>query len=214
MTVKKVTIDDQILDVIKFDEYASNPNAYVQNYTAIEMEDMVYPIRRKTDTKPGMYAGPGNDPKIYLFKSPDEEESSMYNSSNILDFSNATSFKDLIEKQNKIKSAERSILTTVDNIFIPVIGENDSPEMTAMKQAVIEKNIDLDKYEQRFSTNYSNDKRILSKPTITLLKMKTIANALDMELLLTIKDKNESVPNPIGKEITVILTDSYTDEEE
>jgi hypothetical protein len=36
---------------------------------------------------------------------------------------------------------------------------------------------------------------------------------MDMEALLTLRDKSPDVPNPIGREITVSLTDGYSDED-
>ena len=39
-----------------------------------------------------------------------------------------------------------------------------------------------------------------------------MANALDMDISLTIKDKPGNIPNPIGKVITVSVTDEFSDE--
>ena len=77
--------------------------------------------------------------------------------------------------------------------------------MVALKTAVNNKHIDLDKYEHRFGENYANDKRLFNKNNISLGKMKTIANALDMDITLTIKDVPDA-PNPIGEVIEVKLT--------
>jgi len=129
-----------------------------------------------------------------------------YSVDNVINFSNSKSFKEIIQKQNKLKSMERIILTNPDNITIPKIGENDSPEMIGLKKAIIAKHIDLDKYSSRFGNNYSNDKRLLNDETITMSKLKTMFKALDIKATLIIEDKNDSIPNPIGEQIYVELT--------
>ena len=107
---------------------------------------------------------------------------------------------------------ESTILTSADNITTPIDHPDDSPEMMALKEAIRSKHIDINKYEQRFGPNFNNDRRLLDKNTITLAKLKTMANALDMDISLTIKDKPGNIPNPIGKVITVSVTDEFSDE--
>lgn len=206
----KAKIDDHIYDIVNFDDYMSNKEKYKSNYTAVIEKDTIYPIRGKNDTRPGLYP----DTVICKFINPDETEKEMYDIKNVIDFSNVGNIKEIIEKQNKLKSAENSILTTVDNVFIPKIDENDSPEMVGLKEAIIAKEIDLDKYEQRFGANYNNDKRLLAKNTITMSKLKTMLNALDIKATLILEDKSAEVPNPIGKQIVVDLTSSEVEEEE
>ena len=208
--IKKAKVDNKIYDVVTFEEYTSNPTAYIPEFTAIEDEGMIYPIRRKTDTRAGMYPGT----IACKFVHPVPEETDIYSSKNIIDFDKADSLKDIIEKQDKLRQAERGILTTVDNVFYPNITENDSPEMVGLKQAVIAKQIDLDKYEQRFGINYNNDKRLFNKPTITLAKLKTMFDVLDMKATLTIEDKNSDVPNPMNTKIVVDLTSDGDNKEE
>lgn len=205
--IKKAKIENKIYDVIGFDEYSSNPDSY-KEYTAIEEDSIVFPIRNKTDDRPGVYPGE----IVSFFKKPIEEEIYLYDSSNIIDFEQTESLKDIIEQQNKLRTAERSILTTVNNVFEPKIGDNDAPEMIGLKEAVIAKHIDLDKYEQRFGVNFNNDKRLFSKDSITLSKLKTIFDVLDMKATMIIEDKFPDVPNPMGKQIIVELTGGQEDE--
>ena len=162
----------------------------------------LYPIRPKTSDLPGLYAQTN---AITIFKDPSEEEKEVYSTENIIDFGNATSLKEIIMKQNKLKNAERTILTTPENIFVPVIRDDDSPEMVGLKEAVIAKEIDIDKYQARFGSNYSNDKRLFNDKSITLSKLKTMFKALDMKGTLIIEDLNDDIPNPIGKKIVIDL---------
>lgn len=202
MSLEKAKIGEVIYDVIDIDEYYRDPSAY-SSYTAIKGGDgYVYPIRTKTDNRPGFYPTGCLD----FFKQPVGSEANIYTQMNIIDFRNVTSLREVIQTQQKMLSEERTILTTIDNVFTPDISDNDTPEMKALKQAVIDKHIDLDKYEPRFGPNYNNDKRLMKKNSITFGKLRSIADALDMKLSMTIEDAGPDVPNPIGRAITVELT--------
>lgn len=204
MSLEKAKIGDAIFDVISTEEYYRDPSAY-NSFTAIKGNDgYVYPIRSKSDNRPGFYPTGGMD----FFKIPTVGESSIYTQQNIINFEEATGLREVIQCQQKLLSAERSILTTIDNVFAPEIHENDTPEMKAMKQAIIDKHIDLDKYESRFGPNYNNDKRLLKKNSITFGKMRDISNALDIKVSIVIEDAAPDVPNPIGRVITAELTGS------
>lgn len=210
MSLEKAKINDAIYDVISIDEYYKNPSAYGA-YTAINGEDgYVYPIRTKTDNRPGFYPTGGLD----FFKIPVGGEANVYTQQNVINFKDATSLREIIQTQQKLESEERTILTTIDNVFAPEITQNDTPEMRALKQAVLDKHIDLDKYESRFGPNYNNDKRLLKKNSITFGKLRSIADALDIKVSMTIEDSTPDAPNPIGRAITVDLTGGQTTLEE
>lgn len=202
MSLEKAKIGDAIYDVISLDEFYRDPSAY-GSYTAVKGDDgYIYPIRTRTDSRPGFYPTGGLD----FFKAPTFGEANMYTQQNIINFKEASGLRDVIICQQRLMSAERSILTTIDSVFTPEIGENDTPEMKAMKQAIIDKHIDLDKYEPRFGPNYNNDKRLLKKKNITFGKLRSICDALDMKATLVLEDAAPDVPNPIGRTITAELT--------
>lgn len=212
MSLEKAKIEDVIYDVISIDEFYQNPNGW-NSYTAIKGNDgYIYPIRTRTDSRPGFYPTGALD----FFKPPTYGEASAYSQQNVINFRDATNLREIIMTQQKLASAERTVLTTIDNVFTPEITENDTPEMKALKEAVIEKHIDLDKYEPRFGPNYNNDKRLLKKKSITFGKLRSICNALDIKATITIEDASGDVPNPIGRAITVELTGEAAtiDEEE
>jgi len=203
--MNKITIGNKIYDVVNPDEYKNNKNLYDPTRTAIEKDGIVFPIRRKKDTNPGYY-----DYGVIGFYVPpvSDDDINMYDSSNIIDFSNSKTMSEIIEKNEKLKEMERNILTTADNITTPKIKENDEPEMVALKEAIIAKHIDINKYEHRFDGKFNNDIRILKDDnTITLFKLKKFANALDLKCTLTIEDKSSDVPNPMNKTISVVLND-------
>lgn len=211
MSLEKIKIDDAIYDVISEEEYFRNPSMYNQ-FSAVRGGDgYVYPIRASyRDNRPGFYPNGG----IIRYKMPRGREAQSYSTANIINFADAETIQDVIRTQQKLISAERTILTTIDNVFAPEIGENDAPVMRALKQAIIDKHIDLDKYESRFGDNYNNDKRLMKKDNITLNKLTAICENLDIVPTLTLRDRNPDVPNPIGRTITVDLTSAGMDEME
>lgn len=212
MSLEKAKIEDVIYDVISLDEFYQNPNGW-NSYTAIKGDDgYIYPIRTRTDSRPGFYPTGALD----FFKPPSYGEANTYSQQNVINFRDATNLREIIMTQQRLERAERTVLTTIDNVFIPEISENDTPEMKALKEAVVEKHIDLDKYEPRFGPNYNNDKRLLKKKSITFGKLRSICNALDIKASITIEDASGDVPNPIGRSITVELTGETAslDEEE
>ena len=138
---------------------------------------------------------------------PDPSEESHYSSSNIIDYSHPKNIDDVINKNNLVRNIEKDILTTKENIFQLVIGDNDTREMVAMKKAINSKQMDIKQYESRFD-QYQNDLRLLKGESITLGKIISTCNNFDMSATLIIKDKNPDVPNPMGIEIKVDLTDN------
>lgn len=203
VTVNKARVENKICDVITFEEYHANPNAYSPEYTVISKDDKLYPIRSSSDNRPGVYQING---PFSIFIDPIGSDIPKFSADNIINFNDASSLRDIIEKQNQLRTAERAILTTVDNLFVPQIDQNDAPEMKGLKEAIISKQIDIDKYAQRFGRNFNNDKRLLKKDSITMSKLRCTMEALDMKGTLIIEDKNSDVPNPIGKKIVVELT--------
>ena len=217
--IKKAKIEDTIYDVVDYRDYVKHRDSYNQYASSIAIDDgsgYIYPIRNPTDVRPGFYPTGGVD----FFKTPKGRECATYDQTNIINFSEAKNLREVIETQDRLNKAERSILISVDNLTIPEICDNDSPFMKAIKTAIVKKHIDLDKYAHRFSENYPNDKRLLKKDDMTMQKGITYANNLDFDMYLIIKDQNEDVPNPIGEPIVVKLTgegagfyNGYSDEQ-
>lgn len=201
--MKKAAINGQIIDIVTPKE-ANVASADSNNCIGIEMNGYILPLRSTTDRRPGIYrAG-----SFYMkAKFPDDTDVERYRAvdNRIVDFDKTQNIREFINAESKLRNLESSILTTIDNICKPVIKPNDAPEMVGLKQAIIQKHIDLDKYEPRFGDNYNNDRRLLDKDNITLAKIKTFARALDMKLTMTFEDKNKDVPNPMGEPITVTI---------
>ena len=208
---KKMRIGDKIYDVTSLENYTKFKDAYIPQYTAIHDSEtnLVLPIKNRYEEGPGIVVGNG----VSYIEEPDADEAISYQDSQIIDFDNTKNIHDMMEKQRIVKTLERDILTSPDNIFTPKIFDDDSPEMKALKNAVLDKHIDLDKYEPRFGSNYNNDKRLFNKNTISLSMLKRMCEALDIEATLILSDKNEDVPNPMGRSIEVKLTGGIPSEE-
>ena len=136
---KKGKVNGKIYDVIDIDEYKAHPDIYNNSFTAIENQGLLYPIRNN-NLAPGFYV---KNQVMGIYVQPSIEDRDMYSAENVIDFSSATNMKEIIEKKAQYKDLEREILCDADNIFKPVIRENDAPMMKALKEAVIEKNIDI-----------------------------------------------------------------------
>jgi len=206
--ISKANIDNKMYDVATLEQYQENPNQFLQNHIAIKHDDYLYPVLSPMQEGPGVRVG-----IMSLFEQPTEEQKKTYGKENMIDFDDIDSMATMIDRLDAVKKLESDVLTTVDNVFIAKINSTDTPEMVALKTAVNKKHIDFDKYAYRLGANYNNDKRLFNKPNISLAMIKRLANALDMQVTLTIKDAPDA-PNPIGEEISVEITaNSLSDDE-
>lgn len=207
---KKAKVEGRVATVIKPEEALKNPS--MQNkYTAVEVGNCILPVKTSYDpSSPGFYINNKIGKLIY----PSKEDSEDYSNKNVIDFSDVKTMRELIAKQEEVKKMESEVLSNSDNLFKPIAKENDSPEMKAMKKALCLKNIDIDAYADRFGDNFNNDKRLLKGSSITMSKLKSICDKLDMKCTLTISDTNPNVPNPIGEDIVIDICGGNDDDSE
>lgn len=204
--MKKSKVEGRILEVVSYDEYTEHPDLYQNNGTGVEFEKdgktYVLPHRSTSyiDDRPGIY----KSGCINRFVFPTKEREEAY-TQEIIDLSDVENISQLAQKIEQVRDIEREILTTPDNIYMPNITDKDTPIMRGLKEAVIAKNIDIDKYADRFGDNFPNDKRQFKREDITLFMFERMCDKLDMKAQLTISDKNPNVPNPIGRSIVIDL---------
>lgn len=222
ISITKAAINGQVVDVITREEYFNNPDLYKNGSYAVKSlhnDEVLLPIKGTyTDncTLPGVYS---LGPEITVDVDPDNAFISRYIPDKYISMSNSDDIKELIKEGDAMRKLDEPFLTSPDNItFIPV-KDNDQPEMKALKMALNAKNIDLDKYASRFGENFPNDKRQLKNPNATLKIIKRFCENCDMDAVLTFRDKNPDVPNPMNTEISVSLTeiieeDNYPSESE
>lgn len=207
----KTCINKRIYDVLYFKNNTYIPPVDISKvdvgYLAFTDGEYIYPYRNNIERPaPGFYF----DGAIYQIIKPDisSDNYDEYLFKNAINFSNSSNYREYVENQRKFTSTQSSLLTTADELTLPVIKENDTPIMKLLKRAIIEKKIDLDAYAPIFGPNYANDKRLLAGNKITLEKFLRYAKILGIEAKLILTDKDDpDLVNPMGKTIEGILTD-------
>lgn len=212
LEMRYMPIGSNMYDVITKEEYAMAPNLYATGNVAILNGPYVLPIRNDlSQVGINMSAGlvcPFNPPKT-------DEEKDIYSSEHMIDMSNPKSYGEIIERTHAMRDVEREMLMNVDNVTTPSISPNDAPAMSGLKEAITLKHCDIDKYSDRFGSNFANEKRLLKDSEISLKKLIIYGNAMDIKMTLTMEDASSDVPNPMGEKVTVVLTggNKYGEEE-
>ena len=217
VSITKAAINGQVVDVIDYDEYSRHIDCYSgRNDVAIPVDmrgrEILLPIKGSYSsnvTLPGVYNAGCVDFLIY----PDEAFAERYIPKDFISMSNTDDIRELIKNGDAARKLDEPFITSPDSITCIPIKETDQPEMKGLKMALNAKNIDIDKYAARFGDNYPNDKRQLKNSNATLKIIKRFCENCDMEAILTFRDKNPDVPNPMNTEITVSLTDEIDEED-
>lgn len=212
--VLKAVTNGQVYDVMSYDEYGKLKEipkgvAILEEYNALKV---LLPVKGEYTGQiiPGVYSSGAVDFVVYPTNQSQMEE---YMPTKIVDISNTNSMKEILQKEETLTRLAEPWITNPDNITKFPINEDDQPEMKCLKSALNSKNMDFDKYAPRFGENFPNDKRQLKNSSATLNIIKRFCEKCDMEAILVLKDKKPDVPNPIGKEISVSLTDNYCSDE-
>lgn len=200
-------MNEGMMNVVTMDEYASNAQSYTSN-VAIKSErngtEYYLPLRSQTDTRPGVYTRGTNCALFYEY--PEAGDNTYSDKSKLVDFSDTQEISEVIDKQNQYRDLEYEMLCNPDDIFLPPRYPDDTPAMGGLKDATIAKHFDIGKYQDRFGANYNNDIRQFKKKDITLNMLTRICNNIDVEVELTYRDKSPNVANPMGREVSVIIT--------
>lgn len=208
MNIRKVKMPNGLYDLVTVEEYLLAPGRYDTKSTAAIIDGYALPIITESQYLcgyTGVYIKPGN--MVYRFNMPfDEDEVYKITSDNMVDFTNASNYGEIIEKRNAVKGLEKELLSGVDNIMKIIIDPTASPAAIAMQEAVNAKECNMDNYAFRYGKNYPNDKREISNRSMTLAKIIRHCNALDIKATLILEDKSPDVPNPMRKTITAVLT--------
>ena len=211
--VEKASLEGKVYDVMSYDEYAEHfENNRERSDIAIKEDyngqTLVLPYRGRYPSGGPISPGVYNAGCVDFIKRPDREFIHNYIPDKIVSMSNMSDIKDILREAEEARKLDEPYLTSPDNITTIKIDADDQPEMRALKMALNSKHIDLDKYAGRFGANFPNDKRQLKGNNITLNIIKRYCENCDMEAILILKDSRPDVPNPIGKEISVSLTET------
>ena len=203
-------INGNMYDVTTPENYRKNPDLY-NNKSAVELDGYVYPIRNGNYNPDMIGYYPGVVYDKYSIPT-NEEEANAYSTDHMANFNSVTKLQELVTEQNKINTDQMLYLSTPDNIFRPVIDDiKDEPLMIGLKEAIIAKEIDINKYQSKFK-QFSNDRRKFNGHKISLDKAVSTAQSLDMKITAVIEDADPNVPNPIGRKIVIDLTPGSEDE--
>lgn len=216
ISVTKAAVDGKVVDVIDYEEYCRHKEMYFgRSDVSIPVDyngkEIMLPVKGKMEgdpISPGVY----NAGCINFFKMPEEDFIDRYIPKAKISMDNADDIKDLIIAGEAIKKLDEPFITSPDSVTNIPIKENDQPEMVGLKLALNSKHIDIDTYAGRFGDNYPNDKRQLKSNSATMKIIKRFCDNCDMEAVLTFKDKNPDVPNPMKREISISLTEPIDDE--
>ena len=207
MDFKKAKVEGRMSTVVNIEELQKNRELYDTGVVSVEVEkngeSLVLPYRPNTVRKdrPGVYkAGNIGDFIVY----PDEDNKKDYQPE-VIDLASSKSMEEYIIKQGKLKDIEKEILTTPDNIFTPHISDEDSPLMKGLKQAVIKKHIDIDKYADGYGENFPNDKRKFKDHDISIKLFERHVDVLGIKAVLVLSDASPDTPNPIVDPIYIPL---------
>lgn len=209
MEMKNTKIEGTLMTVTSIDQYNKNPDLYISGRTAVEMPntDVVLPVYKKSEYNPGRIGLYHQQNSLFSKVVMPEEDAGEYSINNVIDLSDVHNMAELISKQEAVRDIEYDMLTSVDNLFTPRIGDHDSPAMRALKTAVAEKKIDINKYSDRFGSNFNNDKRQYNKDSISIQMLERQCKGLDIKATLILEDASPDIPNPIGRKIVVELTE-------
>lgn len=213
---KVAAIGGKVYNVYNYENFKNNKEILADDeQTAVEIQkdgnSYILPVRTQNGNsnmeKPGIYC---NGPINFLSFPKNEQEQQLYtpNDNFIFDINNVENMQQYITEKERFDNSVNKLLETSetdDDIFTPPLLETDSGEMRALKECILAKKIDLDKYSERFGENYPNDKRKLKDDNITSYLMKRMCNNLDIEVDMIFRDSSDGIPNPMNKTITVNL---------
>ena len=211
ITSRKASVNGCVYEVLDYDEYCENIENNKERTDIAVLEEyeghqILMPYRGEyygSPISPGIY----NAGMVNFFKYPDDIVLHNYIPDQIITLSNTSQLEEILKKGAAAKTLDEAFITTPNQITQVIIKDSDQPEMRCLKEAINAKHIDIDKYAGRFGPNFPNDKRQLKSSTATLNIIKRYCEHCDMEAILTIRDKNPNVPNPMNREITVSLTE-------
>lgn len=209
-SVSSAMIKGESYNVLSYDEYRNSKTLWESsNIAVVEKQGddtYVLPYRGKYPDKSNIQPGIYSDGDLDFVEFPKESEESNYKNIPVITISSKDDIETILEKENVLSKLAEPWITSPDNVTQIAIKDTDSPSMKVLKEAINRKRCDVDKYQSRFGDNFPNDKRQLKNSSVTLKIIERFCDNLDMEAILTIRDKEPGVPNPINEPISISLT--------
>ena len=208
-SVSSAMIKGESYNVLTYDEYRNSQALWdMGSIAVIEEKDgdkYVLPYRGEyTESKslqPGIYSAGSLDFEV-LPKASDED---TYKNIPVITISSNDDIQTILEKEKVLSKLAEPWISSPDNITVINVKETDGPGMKCLKTAINNKHCDMDRYGHKFGQNFPNDKRQLKNDEVTIKIIDRYCRNMDMEAILTIRDKNPQVANPIGEPVSVSL---------
>lgn len=211
-SVSSAMIKGESYNVLNYEDFCDSKSLWDMGGIAVKEQvgddTYVLPYRgqynEKANNQPGIYSDGSLNFEVLPKKNSDDEEN--YKNIPVITISSDDDIESILEKENVLSKLAEPWITSPDNITQIVIKDTNDPAMKLLKTSINEKHCDMDKYQSRFGQNYPNDKRQLNNDTVTLKIINRYCENLDMEAILTIRDKNPGVPNPLKRPISISLS--------
>lgn len=183
-----------VVDITEVDKYTSRP-------ICIEYGDLILPIVSPDSKQPGMYrSGPVFRPIL-----PSKKDEETYHKKNVVNFSDYA-IRDFIQNTNVIAEEQKiRIANDSGDVFAGEINQNTTATMALFREALNRKQIVLDSYQDRFEEGkYNNHKRsIVQDDDVTLKRLITWCDVFDLQVDITLSDKEGNVANPMGNGVSI-----------
>ena len=158
--------------------------------------------------EPGIYYDNQSCKYILAVPSTDEEKRKYTYNDKIC----STTANDIIDKINK-KEVEVFVMPESSKAFCPEITENDDILKRLMKQAIIDKGIDIDRFKYRFIDKNAlfNFKQVLKGDNrLSMLLFDRGAEAFNLKYTITLsEDSGDVIGIPLKKPIVVSSNDTH-----
>ena len=196
----------KFLDGKRYNVYDKDqfPKSNIADYSTASFDKetgLIYPMRKLTDTEPGLYNSGmklANGDPVYIQVEPTDEYKHLYGTDEgFVNFDSRDSLSQYIANVDKERQLSESVVSTVDNVYNIRIGQNDSPLSKLHKTAINAKHMDIYKYRDRIGANFNNDKRSCEASTITINKAGEIGKPMDISYFAIAMDSEDGVPNPM-----------------
>ncbi len=215
----RIVTDDDIyeIDLMPLDVNNVKGN-FFKDDTAYLLDDIYYLYRGEGDSsnaedlKPGIYKNknPKNKSKYFIVEPSTDDEKKEYDATEKISKINLISLIDSANKNEDILIA----IPESTKIFQPQITENDDILKVIAKRALQLKNVDLDRYKDRFSNKNElfNFKQVLrsdNKVSMKIFMRGMEALNLVFTIIVTEKSANNVVGDPLKEPIKTSSEETY-----
>ena len=201
--------DIQLLGDLNDDMEFNDETAYIDN-------NIFYIFRgipKKTTTeymKPGIYQNKEGSPKYYLVEPQSDEDKQAYSVSDHVASLVPTSIIDTANTKEELLIA----IPESTKVFQPTLLDTDDILKRVLKTVLLEKNVDLDRYKDRFRNKNElfNLKQVIrGKNKVSILIFDRGCDALNVKYTIIVEEKSDDdiVGTKLKEPIVISSEDTY-----